>query len=106
MRDYRFVHPPLARGRVIFRVRNAGNVKHELRVLALPKGLPPIDVQLRSKKRQVVNTVAYVARREPDVTATFAIDFRAGRYAMICFVRAGDGEQHAFKGMTSEFTIR
>lgn len=106
MREHRFDHPPFPRGRVIFRVRNAGNEKHELRILALPEGLPPIDVQLRSKKRQVVSDVAYAPARNPRQTATFAIDFRPGRYAMICFVRGRDGQQHAFKGMTSEFTIR
>lgn len=105
MREYRFEHPPFPRGRVIFRIRNAGTEKHELRLLALPEGLPPIDVQLRSKKRQVVETVAYVAARQPRETATFAVDFRPGRYAMLCFARGRDRQQHVFKGMTSEFTI-
>lgn len=32
-------------------------------------------------------------------------DLSAGRYAMLCFISAPDGEPHALKGMHTEFTV-
>lgn len=106
MREYGFDHASLvAAGRVVFRVRNAGTLTHELVLVALPEDFPPIDVQLHSGDRQGVDTVAAVHNRPPGTTTTFSSDLSPGRYAFICFVKDPDGVSHALKGMSSEFRV-
>jgi hypothetical protein len=106
MREFRFEQAPLAaEGRVVFRVRNAGNVTHELVLVALPEDFPPIDEQLRSEERQGVDTVVAIHDRPPGNRTTFASDLQPGRYAFICFVRDPDGVSHALKGMSAEFRV-
>lgn len=105
MSEYRFEYPPVVpSGRVVFRVRNAGQVEHQLELLHLSEEFPPIDVQVRGSERRVVTPLAGVRNRRPGASGTFAVDLVPGRrYAIVCFVRDSDGEVHAVKGMNSEF---
>lgn len=106
MRDYRFdLDRPLPRGQVAFKIVNAGAVNHRMVVIPLAEDMPPIDVQLRSADRRVVNPVAGIPDRPPGGNATFAVYLPAGRYALVCFARTSDGETHALKGMAMEFRI-
>lgn len=106
MTEYEYLFDsPKGPGRIVFEVDNAGRLDHELVLVAVPEGLPPIDEQLRSDERVVVPTVARVAPRASGRRGTFAVDLGPGRYAVVCFVQDGDGDQHAQKGMSAEFTI-
>jgi hypothetical protein len=106
MREYRFDHPPqVAPGRVVFTVRNAGALRHELVLLALPEDFPPIDQQLHSDERRAVDTLAALHDRDPGTRDTFAADLAPGRYAFVCFIRDPDGVAHALKGMNSELRV-
>ena len=110
MREYRFERDPnqrIAEGRVVFRVRNAGQVEHQLIVLDIPESLPrSFDQQLRSPKRQAALPLAILSNRRPGRTGAFAVDLPAGRYGIACFLKAADGKSHAVKGMSSEFRVR
>ncbi|HYE77289.1 MAG TPA: hypothetical protein VEI97_04815 [bacterium] len=105
MSEYAFAYaPPAQAGRVIFRVRNAGQVPHDLNLLPLGEDVPPIDAQLRGTTRRALAPFAELSPRAPGASGVFAVDLVAGRrYALICFVRDADGLPHGLKGMTSEF---
>lgn len=107
MRDYRFEHAgSVPSGRVVFTVRNAGTVVHELVLVELPEDFPPIAQQLRSDERRGVDTLAAVRARAPGTRDTFGSDLSPGRYAFICFIQGADGVPHWQKGMTSELRVR
>lgn len=107
MRESQFDYkPPASRGRTVFHVSNAGTHEHELVLVSLPKDLPPIQEQLRSKSRKSVGTVAFVKPLPPGKSAVFALDLQRGRYAMVCPLKSPDGMSYARKGMASEFSVR
>lgn len=107
LREYRFDYAGvIRRGRTVFRARNAGQLEHELVVLPLPNNLPPIDVQLHSKTRQVLAPVAHLKPLAAGGSGTFAVDLVPGRYAMVSFLKDRKGMSDALKGMSSEFRVR
>jgi uncharacterized cupredoxin-like copper-binding protein len=107
MREYRFDYRKSFRaGRTVVRVRNRGELVHQLVLINLPADVPPLDTQLRSGERRVVPTIVDVQARPPGATGSFAVDLDPGRYGFVCFVQDPDGRQHAQKGMSSEFRVR
>lgn len=98
--------PPVTAGRVVFRVRNMGRLRHELQLFPLTDDIPPIDQQLRGTERRILNPLGGVPGRDPAQTGTFSVELRSGqRYALICFL--GDaGKSHATMGMNAEFRPR
>lgn len=107
MKEYAFVYtPPQRAGHIVFEARNDGRLAHDLALVQLPAGTPPIDEQLRSKKRRGVPTIALIPAHQPKTGATFAVELTPGRYAIICFLKDADGVQHDQKGMSSEFRVR
>jgi hypothetical protein len=107
MREYRFEFPAsIPKDRVNVRVVNAGRLPHELALIPLPPGFPPIREQLRGRARRAVDTLAGVPVLRPGDTDTFAVDFAPSRYALVCFRVDPDGGSHALKGMASEFRVR
>lgn len=106
MDEYRFQYDrPVPRGRVVFTVRNVGQLTHEVVLTQLGKDFPPIADQLKGSERRFATTIAALPRRAPGEGTVFAIDLAPGRYALLCFVREGDGVPHARKGMSSEFRV-
>ncbi|MGH2703665.1 MAG: hypothetical protein ACRDJ4_00785 [Actinomycetota bacterium] len=106
MREYAYEYErPIPRGRVVFRVRNEGSLQHELVLIIIPEGVPPLDQQLRGSERRVVSTFVSMPPRAPGGTGTFAVDLEPQRYGLVCFVTDPDGQQHALKGMSSEFRV-
>lgn len=105
MLDYRFeLDRSVPAGRVVFRIRNRGEVPHHLTMLPLPQDVPPIAEQLRGTQRRVVEPYAGIYERQPGDTGTFAVDLAPGRrYALICSVPDEDGQPHWRKGMATEF---
>lgn len=108
MTEYRFtLDGPVPVGRVVLTARNAGAVEHELSLIAIPEDFPlTIGEQVRGSTRQAFPTKALVPPRPPGSGGEFAVDLAPGRYALVCFVKATDGESHAVKGMTVEVRVR
>ncbi len=107
MDEFSFSAPAeVPRGRVVFRVANRGELRHELVVIALPEDVPPLDEQLRSERRRATTTVAVIPPKRPAVDTSFALDLEAGRYGLVCFLESPDGRPHALKGMNQEFRVR
>lgn len=106
MDEYAFDLPSeLPPGRVLFEVTNVGEEAHALTIIKVPDGMPPILQQLRGEVRRPVPTLARLAPRGPGEQGMFALDLAPGRYAVMCFVDASDGESHAVKGMAREFRV-
>lgn len=107
MREYslRYDHA-IPRGRVVLRATNAGHRRHELVLERLPEDFPPIDVQLHSKTKRAVATVAYLHVLRPGTHDAIAVDLAPGRYAMLSFTKSHGGTPDALKGMNSEFRVR
>lgn len=96
--------PDIPAGRVVFRFANVGTVDHELGLWPLEEDFPPIDVQLHGQERRFLTPFARSEIVRPGATGTFAVDLLPGqRYAMICFLRGPQGEEHEQLGMNSEF---
>ncbi|MGH9153376.1 MAG: hypothetical protein ACRD03_13480, partial [Acidimicrobiales bacterium] len=103
--EYRFeLSQDVPAGRVVFRLRNAGEAPHRPALLPLGEELPPLEQQLRGQERSIVNPYAGTRTRVPGATGSFAVDLVPGtRYGLICFLRDEDGSSHALKGMHHEF---
>lgn len=108
MTEFRFaLDGPVPAGRVVLTARNAGTVDHELSLIAIPEDFPlTIGEQVRGSTRQAFPTKALIPHRPPGSGGEFAVDLVPGRYALVCFVNAPDGESHAVKGMTVEVRVR
>lgn len=107
MREYRFDYTPrIPRGRVVFRAHNRGRRAHEIVLVPVPENFPPIDKQLHSKTRRPVGKLAHLRPLRPGESDAFAVDLVPGRYAMVDFITARDGEINGLKGMNSEFRVR
>lgn len=103
--EYRFdFAPDISAGRVVFEVRNSGDLVHELQFFELPDDFPPIDEQIRGSERRVLAATGGVPSRQPGGSGSFAVDLVAGqRYALVCLLQDEDGS-HGAKGMNAEFT--
>jgi uncharacterized cupredoxin-like copper-binding protein len=107
MAEYQFGHAAIVpRGRVVFRVRNEGELEHAITLVALTEDMPPIAEQLRGDERRGVPSVARLTDRAPGESGFFAADLAPGRYGLLCFVLGSDRKSHAVKGMASEFRVR
>lgn len=105
MREYAFDYtPPTRGGRVVFNIRNAGEVQHEVDFLQLPDEVQSIDAQLKGSVRRVLPTVASLIR-DPGTAGSLALDLPRGRYALVCFIRDPDKVIHGVKGMNAQFEI-
>lgn len=106
-RDFHFRYrPPSSPGRTVFTVTNEGRRRHELLMLPLPDGFPPIRDQVTGEHRRAVGTLAFVKPLRPKKSGTFAVDLRHGRYALVCLLETSRGVTHAKRGMATEFRIR
>ncbi len=104
--EYRFDYtPPRAPGRTVFKVRNDGGQEHELVLLPLPEDFPPLEQQVRGRKRRAVGTLAYQQPLGAGGRGLFAVDLERGRYGLVCFVEGRDRIPHSRKGMVAEFRI-
>lgn len=110
MKEYAFEHAPsVPRGRVVFRLSNTGRLYHQLTLVRIPAGFPPINVQLHSNIRRPVPTLFLDPPLAPGAHRSFAIDLPPGRYAMLSYLRDPQqphGPVDALKGMNSEIHVR
>lgn len=98
------IHGPVPAGRVVFRVHNAGSMRHRVTLIPLPDDLPPLDEQLRGEERRSVTPLAGTNTHPPGEGTAFAIDLESGqRYGVVCFEEHDDGTVHAREGENAEF---
>ncbi len=108
LREYRFDYTPMVpRGRVVVRVHNAGRVPHELILLALSSGSPPLtEIFKPGGEKTTLQNLAILPPLAPEGDGVFAVDLKPGRYGFVCLVSDSDGVQHDHKGMLSDFQVR
>ncbi|MGH9151221.1 MAG: hypothetical protein ACRD03_02190 [Acidimicrobiales bacterium] len=108
MDEYRFTYDQtVPTGRVVVRATNAGELDHELLLVAIPEDFDrTLAAQLRSPTKVGFATKALLPRRGPGEVGEFATDLEPGRYGFLCFLVDDDGKNHARKGMHSEFRVR
>ena len=106
MSEYHFDYPKdIPRGRVVFRVVNAGHLMHKLTMAPLHKDYPPVAEQLKGMQRRSISTVAATAAQPPGATTSFAVDMGPQRYGIFCLIIEPNGKDHARSGMASEFRV-
>lgn len=95
---------PVPAGRAVFQVHNAGATDHQLKMVPLDEGFPPIQEQLAGSERRTVAPFAGVPKLAPGDRSVFAVDLVPGtRYAVLCLLSGADGIPYGVKGMNSEF---
>lgn len=107
MRDYWFDFDgrSIPRGRVVFRITNAGAQFHKLALVSLPDDFPPIEDQVRGSNRRVIDELVSSPPLRPGASDTFAAELAPGRWGFIDFFIGPEGS-HAAKGMAAEFRVR
>jgi hypothetical protein len=94
-------------GDFAFDVENTGGEEHIVDLFSVPVDLD-IEQALRSEEEVAgVESIGATPPIEPGGTTTmvFTEPLAAGRYAILCFVEAEDGEPHALKGMVADFQV-
>lgn len=95
--------PPLPAGRVVFHLRNAGEVAHELAVVDVADDPSPGEGQ---GSPEVVPTLGVVHARPPGGDGRVAVDVAPGRYALVCLRSDDAGVSHAARGERVDFAVR
>lgn len=94
-------------GRVVVRLTNAGDERHQLTVLRLAEDSPPIEEQLEPGDYEPPEVVARVAELKPGETGMVAVELTAGeRYALVDLSESTDARLHARLGVATEFRAR
>jgi len=109
MTEYQFIFDEnaITDGNIAFNVSNIGSEQHFAFLAKVPEDLD-IEQALQSPEQpEGVEDIGGTDPLDPqgDTTLVFAEVLEAGRYVLLCFVQAEDGEEHALKGMVGEFTI-
>ena len=107
LRDYWFDFNAHAfpRGRVVFQISNGGKQYHQLALVPLPPGFPPIKEQVEGTQRRVISELVSSPPLQPGASDTFAADLWPGRWGFIDFFIGPEGS-HASKGDAAEFRVK
>jgi len=107
--EYKFTFDAAAitDGNIAFNVSNIGGEQHVVDLAKIPEDL---DIEQALQSEDEPPGIEEVGNIEPlkpggGTTMVFTEPLAPGRYAMICWVEAADGEPHYLKGMWAEFTI-
>jgi hypothetical protein len=107
--EYRFTFDAeaIADGNVAFNVSNIGGEQHEVAMGTIPADAEVEELIRSEEEPEGFEFVGFVDPLDSgaETTMLFQEPLGPGRYLMVCFVEAADGEPHAFKGMWAEFTI-
>lgn len=111
--DYAFRAPPRVRaGQVTIRLRNTGTKLHHLQLFKLADGKRLGDLYpLFLKAKSVGEPPAWAmpaggpSAAMPGATIAVTETLEPGRYALICWIPAGDGTLHFMKGMAGEVEV-
>jgi len=105
--EFTFDESAITSGNLAFAVENTGAEEHIVDLFRVPADMD-IDQALRSDEEATgIESIGATPPIEPggESTMVFTGPLPAGRYALLCFVEAADGEEHALKGMWGDFTI-
>jgi hypothetical protein len=107
--DYTFkITGPLAAGRQVIQVENAGTEPHEVALLRLAPGKTMEDFQAWMQHLQgppPASSVGGVSSLAPRLEAYFEVGLTAGEYVVLCFVTAPDGRPHTEHGMIQHVRV-
>jgi uncharacterized cupredoxin-like copper-binding protein len=85
-------------GKVTFRVRNAGAIRHEFVVLRTKK---PAAKLLKGREASEAGNVGEIGDLKPGATKTLRLNLRAGHYALICNLSG-----HYVAGQHADFFVK
>ena len=85
-------------GKVTFRVRNAGAVRHEFVVLRTTKAAADL---LKGSEASEAGNVGEIGDVKPGATKTLRLDLKAGHYALICNLPG-----HYVAGQRADFVVK
>lgn len=106
--EYSFDFAAPATGAVSFVVTNEGDEVHELQLARFIADATLEDAMASEDPEAdgLVESVGFEGPLSPGTEGVLTVeDLTAGRYAVVCFIPAPDGEPHAEKGMVSEFIV-
>ena len=112
MKDYQWeMSTPVTAGRHTFKISaTAGNQPHEWALVRLQDGKTAQDFLTWTEKMAgppPIESLGGVPVMQPGQVNYTTADFKAGHYALLCFVPdAKDGQPHAMHGMVREFTVQ
>ena len=100
LKEYSIAPQPseVAAGRVAFKVRNAGSIKHEFVVLRTDKKASDL---LKGNEADEAGNVGEIGNLQPGQTKTLSLNLKAGHYALICNLPG-----HYKLGQHADFTVR
>lgn len=104
---FNFDEAAITDGNIAFNVSNIGGEQHVVDLAKIPEDLD-IEQALQSEEEPPgIEPIGYIDPIDPggETTMVFTEALEPGRYAMICWVEAADGEPHFAKGMWAEFTV-
>jgi uncharacterized cupredoxin-like copper-binding protein len=109
-REYEFDIPAtVPAGPVSFVLSNEGEEPHHMVVVAFTGDETVEDLfaaeEAGEDPEQFVEDIGDSPAATPGEETVLNADLSPGRYAMLCFISAPDGEPHAIKGMHAEFTV-
>jgi uncharacterized protein (TIGR02246 family) len=105
--SFEFDESEITSGNLAFNVSNIGGETHEMLLVGVPEDLDVEEALQSEEEPEGIEDVGFIGPWPPgvDLTAILVDELQPGRYVMLCFVPAADGEPHALKGMWAEFTI-
>ncbi|MGH9165542.1 MAG: hypothetical protein ACRDZW_08545 [Acidimicrobiales bacterium] len=113
--DYAFQGLPatLEAGPASFEFTNGGKEGHELQLLRINDDVPQPIAELltlpRDQAEAKVTSVGGVEPQEPGKSDYLVADLKPGRYAAVCFLPVGGGEEgppHFTQGMVASFEVK
>lgn len=100
LKEYSIAPQPseVAAGRVAFKVRNAGSIKHEFVVLRTDKKASDL---LKGNEADEAGNVGEIGNLQPGQTKTLSLNLKSGHYALICNLPG-----HYKLGQHADLTVR
>ena len=101
--------PTVPAGETTFTFKNEGKEQHELAMVGIKEGAPPLEELVKLSDKEVEK---YFATQpfgtngpiKPGETTEFTEELKPGLYAMVCFVET-DGKPHVQLGMVNQLTV-
>ena len=109
--DYGFQvgSPTIPAGETEITLTNDGKEKHELAMVGIKEGAPPIEELAKLPEDEAQKHFATqpfgIPPVEPGETGSVTEDLKPGLYAMVCFVETKDGKPHVALGMVNQVTV-
>jgi uncharacterized cupredoxin-like copper-binding protein len=84
---------------------NMGQEAHEIVVLKLPEGMTVDQLLADESLFSQVEFIGQISLEPGQLGDMALVNLPAGKYSMVCFFTAPDGQSHAAKGMTLDFEV-